>query len=203
MSRAGAIVAVAVTPGVGAAWMPDGGEVSTAGWDDAINRLREIEEDVGPRWLWWSGDIGRTFVANDIRPARCWDLEVIHRLLVGGWRAGPARIWAEAEGLDPDGIPERAPVDLFHQPSDRDDEALREDGHLDPEWAAGERADTLAHLVVWVELATRVYGAQIDRLEREGWGSRSGRHGRGTAHSRPEDPRPRRPAERRAGRADV
>jgi DNA polymerase-1 len=176
VSGAGGIVAVAVTPGVGAAWMPEGRAVGTADWDDAIDHLRAIEQEVGPRWLWWSGDTARTFVASGIRPARCWDLEVVHRLLVGGWRAGPARIWAEAEGLDVDGIPERAPVDLFHQPSDRDDEPLRDDGHLDPEWAAGERADTLAHLVVWVELAARVYAAQVDRLATPETGSPSPTH---------------------------
>jgi DNA polymerase-1 len=160
----GEIVAVAVTPGVGAAWTTIGGESETAAWDSAIGTLRRIEDEVGPRWLWWSGATARTFVSIGIRPARCWDLAVVHRLLVGGWRTGAAQIWADANQLDVEAIPERPPVDLFHQPSEHDEGPIRDDGHLDAEWAAGERAATLDHLAVWADLATRVHTLQVERL---------------------------------------
>jgi DNA polymerase-1 len=102
-------------------------------------------------------------VSIGIRPARCWDLAVVHRLLVGGWRASAARIWADANHLDVDTIPERTPVDLFHQPAEHDEGPIRDDGHLDAEWAAGERVATLDQLAVWVDLATRVHPLQVDR----------------------------------------
>jgi DNA polymerase-1 len=161
----GAIVAVAATAGVGVALRPAGsGDVRTVAWHDAVRTLRQLDAEVGPRWLWWSGATARTFVSNGIRPARCWDLEVVHRLLVGGWRAGPGRIWAETAGLDADTIPERQPVDLFHQPADEDGGPIRDDGHLDVEWAAGERADTLERLAVWTDLAMKVHARQVERL---------------------------------------
>ncbi|MDX2379476.1 MAG: DNA polymerase [Acidimicrobiia bacterium] len=163
----GAVLAVALTVGVGAAWKPLDGDVRTATWNEAIETLRDLEKEVGPRWLWWSGETARTFVANGIRPARCWDLEVVYRLLAGGWRAGPGRVWADANGLDADTIPERSPVDLFHQPTGEDDRPVRADGHLDPEWVAGKRADTIERLAVWVDLALRVHSMQADRLGNE------------------------------------
>lgn len=160
----GQIVAVAITPGVGAAWKTIGGESATVAWDSAIGTMRRLEDEVGPRWLWWSGATARTFVSIDIRPARCWDLGVVHRLLVGGWRTSAARIWADANALDVDTIPERRPVDLFHQPTEHDAGPIRDDGHLDAEWAAGERAATLDNLAVWADLATRVHALQMERL---------------------------------------
>ena len=35
-------------------------------------------------------------VEAGVRVATCWDLAAVHRLLFGGWRAEPARIWAAA-----------------------------------------------------------------------------------------------------------
>jgi DNA polymerase-1 len=158
-------VAVAVEPGVGAAWSSADGDVDCADWPTSITSISEIEDEIGPRWLCWSGSTLRAMVAGGIRPARCWDLEAVHRLLVGGWRSDPARIWAEVHGLAVESIPRREPVDLFHQPIEREAGPIGEDVHLDPEWACGERHHTLDQLTIWTQLAHRVHALQVERLE--------------------------------------
>ena len=77
---------------------------------------------------WWSGSwsarstpggcCGRTtprrpFVRAGVRIATCWDLAAVHRLLFGGWRADPARVWAQLQHLALGTIPTTAPADLF------------------------------------------------------------------------------------------
>ena len=161
----GECVAVAFHPDTGAAVVGEHGH--TAAWpsgqaDDAIAGL---ERDVGPRWVWWGPDTARALVAAGVRPARCWDLDAVHRLLHGGWRAGPARVWAGARELDATDIPTIAPVDLFHVATQHEgDQVVRPDGHLDPGWIdAGWHAD-IDSLSRWAELALQVQQAQDSAL---------------------------------------
>jgi DNA polymerase-1 len=103
-----------------------------------------------------------------VRPTRCWDLAIVHRLLHGGWRADPARVWAAAVGLDPETVPERAPVDLFHQPEVHDDRPLTAAGHLDPEWVGDDRPRSpqqlLGRLTTWADLAATAHAHQVGQL---------------------------------------
>ena len=124
--------------------------------------VREIEDELQPRWVWWSRSTADVLVAAGLRVARCWDVAAVHRLLFGGWKTDPARAWAAVHGLPLDARPtERAP-DLFshldHDLGDPDD-PVRPDGYLRPDWVGGEWARDPARLVRWatraLDVATR------------------------------------------------
>ena len=139
---------------------------------DVRHRLASIEHDVGPRWVWWTSDTVRQLVDAGIRPARCWDLDAVHRLIHGGWRAGPARTWAGAHDLDLDGLPALAPIDLFTAATEIDgadpDDPIRRDGHLDPAWVADGWHSSVDRMATWARLALDVHRRQqeqIDQLE--------------------------------------
>ena len=83
------------------------------GTDDPTAVVARIEEDLRPRWVWWSQDTARLLVRDGVRVATCWDVAAVHRLLVGGWRADPARAWAAAHDLDAETIPVARQPDLF------------------------------------------------------------------------------------------
>ncbi len=149
--------------GGAAAWTP-------LEWSSNVAR---IEREVSPRWVWWTADTARLLVAVGVRPARCWDLDAVHRLVHGGWRAGPARTWAAAHDLDMDTLPTIAPVDLFsaadaaEHPIDPND-PLRSDGHLDPRWVDGAWRDTDDRMATWATLALdafRLQSAQLAAIE--------------------------------------
>jgi len=115
--------------------------------------LRPVEDELRPRWTWWSNETAAVLVAGGLRVATCSDLAAVHRLLVGGWRAGSGRVWATATGLDPTDRPRREVVDLFHPVVAVPDDPVRADGHLDAEWAAGAWIDSPERTARWAELA--------------------------------------------------
>ena len=160
----GDTIAIALADGVGVALVSDAGVTSEFDETTMVAALREIEQTISPRWVWWTADTARALVAVGLRPARCWDLEAVHRLLVGGWRGGIGRIWAHRRGLDGAGIPQVAAPDLFSQPGN-DHEALRPDGYLGPAWIDGLWKADLDHLRTWASLALDVHRWQVDELE--------------------------------------
>ena len=163
----GDAIAIAVADGVGAALAADGGATLELDATQMSATLAEIEQTLSPRWIWWTADTARTLVAEGLRPARCWDLEAVHRLLVGGWRGGAGRIWAQRRGLDTAELPQVAAPDLFSQPGDDDHvEAVRPDGHLDPAWIDGLWRSDIDHLGSWAALALDVHHWQVGELER-------------------------------------
>jgi DNA polymerase-1 len=139
-------------------------------------RVAELEQGGAVRWVWWSPATAELLVAHGIRPARCWDLAAAHRMLVGGWSAEFAQIWANAHDLDAATIPAPAPVTLFSANADPHPApppladavgwgaALDPTGHLDPEWAGGGWGRTLATLQQWAEMAAVVHRAQVQQL---------------------------------------
>ena len=164
----GEVVALAAEPSVGAAVVTEHGERRRWGQQDALAELERLERDIGPRWVWWTPDTARSLVTSGLRPSRCWDLDTVHRLLHGGWRAGPARTWASAHGLDTSELPEVPRVDLFTIAEDTEpgpDRAVRTDGHLDPAWAGDAWRTDLDHLERWAELALEVQQRQSAQLE--------------------------------------
>ena len=163
----GDTIAIAIAAGVGATLVSDAGVTSEFDEITMVDALIGIEQTISPRWVWWSADTARTLGAVGLRPARCWDLEAVHRLLVGGWRGGAGRIWAHHRGLDTAELPQVAAPDLFSLPADDDHvEAVRPDGHLDPAWIEELWRADLDHLRTWTSLALDVHRWQIDELER-------------------------------------
>jgi DNA polymerase-1 len=81
---------------------------------DAVRALRAVEEELRPRWVWWSAatTAGR-LVGAGLRVATCWDLAAVHRLLLGGAADDPARVWACLLGLDLSTIPRTGQLDLL------------------------------------------------------------------------------------------
>ena len=149
----GDLLGVATAPDVGIAVAGGGRSCVLAD----VAAARSIEAELAPRWTWWSTAGVASFVAA-VRIARCWDLAAVHRLLYGGWRADPGLVWALARGLDPDDVPAARHPDLFDlgpSPSELDD-PIRPDGHLRPEWRAGEWAASAGRLGRWAELALDV-----------------------------------------------
>jgi DNA polymerase I len=138
---------------------------------EATRAIALIEHAIGPRWVWWTADTARLLVAAGVRPARCWDIDAVHRLLHGGWQAGPARTWAAAHDLDIDGLPAVGPADLFSAASDADadhdpEDPVRSDGHLDPAWAGGGWSGDADRMQRWATLALDTRRLQTHQLER-------------------------------------
>lgn len=160
------LVAVAVSPEVGGAIALPDGRTETFGPADTSRRLETIEND-GVRWVWWDQRTATSLIELGIRPTRCWDLAAVHRLLVGGWRSGPAAVWAHVQALDESTIPTARPVDLFNQAEDSGDpeRPVGHDGHLRPEWTDGGWGESPDRLAAWARLALDVQHAQSAMLD--------------------------------------
>ena len=162
----GGQVAVAITAD-GSAGMTAGDGLQWS-FDDRQSGpvVAAVEEEIRPRWVVWSSESARLLVNAGVRVATCWDVASVHRLLVGGWRADPARVWAQVHGLKGgDDLPRSQPVDLFHQVDHQAaTPAVRADGYLDPDWAEGCWADSPDRLVRWAGLALEVARRQGELL---------------------------------------
>ncbi len=145
-------------------------------WPEALHRVAQWESTDSPRWVVWSARAGLApIVASGVHLARCWDLAEAHRVLVGGWPADPALVWAVARGLEVSAAPRPAPGD--HQPpadlfstarAAEGDDPLRADGHLraealDPCWA-----DRPGRLEALAQCAWTAYQRQQEALSAVG-----------------------------------
>lgn len=117
--------------------------------------------------MWGQAD-ARELVAAGVRVARSWDLAAVHRLLHGGWQADPATVWAAAHGLELAGIPQLAPVDLFHPAPETPPDPVGPDGHLSPEWCQPGFVDTPERRAAWQELAEETAALQFAAVEAAG-----------------------------------
>jgi DNA polymerase-1 len=164
----GDLVALAIAPGVGLAMATAGGNASfSLEVEDPSVPVRLVEEALRPRWVLWSNNTASMLVSAGIRIATCWDIAAVQRLLFGGWRADPARVWAQLHGLGLDTIPTTAPADLFSQAEQRNsdpDDPVRSDGHLQPDWVTSGWRATPDRLRRWAELASTVAALQRARL---------------------------------------
>ena len=158
-------VALAFAPGVGLGLATSVGRRLSVGTDsgDPVAAVRHVEDELRPRWVLWSTDTALALVRAGLRVATCWDLAATHRLLFGGWRAEPARVWARLHDLPLDALPTTQPLDLFSPPEDGD--AVRPDGHLSAEWVNGGWAESLDRLERWAELAVVATSLQQARLD--------------------------------------
>jgi DNA polymerase I len=174
----GESIALAVHPPVGAALVGATGDL-VIGSDAALETIARIEAEVAPRWIWWTNDTARTLVTAGQRPARCWDLESVDRLLAGGWQGGAARVWAHRQGLDEAATPRTTAPDLFSAPADDPSAPIGADGHLHPAWVDGAWRESSEHLLRWATLALEVQQWQTTELA----ALPDGDVGRGTARS--------------------
>jgi DNA polymerase I len=166
--KRGDLVGLAVAPGVGIGMALANGQSLTLRDARAVG---QVDEALRPRWAVWSNEAAAALVRAGVRVATCWDLAAVHRLLFGGWRADPARVWAAAQDLALDGAPSDRPPDLFsHARLDDGDreEPLQPDGYLRPEWAGGGWSDSPERTGRWASLALVVAVSQqamLDEME--------------------------------------
>jgi DNA polymerase I len=166
----GRLLGLAVVPEVGVGLATADGVIQLgipAITVDPVALVAAVEDAVEPRWVWWSSATAVPLVAGGVRVARCWDLGAVHRLLVGGWAADPARVWATVHDLPVASIPAIGPVDLFSAAErDAGERAgpVRGDGHLEPDWVDGGWARSPERLAAWAQLAAHTAVRQRDRV---------------------------------------
>ncbi len=162
----GGLVALVLRPGAGAALVAEGGAVhAPAG--SVGDTVTAVEDALRPRWVWWSNEVAAVLLDDGLRMARCWDLAAVHRLLVGGWRADPALIWAGLHDLDAATMPGMGQLDLLGGSGDEGgdpEDPVQPDGHLRAEWASGGWARTDARAARWGRLALEAAALQRARL---------------------------------------
>ena len=164
----GSLLALTFFPGVGVGIAGAGSTMSISpSTSDPVALVQAIEDELRPRWVQWSGETAGALVRAGVRVATAWDLAAVHRLLFGGWRADPARIWAQLHDLPMETIPATGPLNLFSLPShdEADPEGpLQPDGHLRAEWISGNWHGSPGHLSRWAELALKAAQLQQSRL---------------------------------------
>ena len=173
----GDLVGLASAPGVGLGLATGSGGLS---WSypagDASVVVGLVEEALRPRWVWWSSETVVPIISAGVRVATCWDIAAVHRLLFGGWRADPARVWAQLHRLSLETVPTMAPPDLFSYAEDDGDgeDPVQPDGYLRPEWTGGGWARTSGRVLRWAELAAQVATLQRASLAQLGDRPRAG-----------------------------
>jgi DNA polymerase-1 len=153
-------LAVAHATDLGLALVTRSGVTILTDAGDAGGAIRAVEHGLRPRWVWWSGDTAAALVASGTRVAACWDIAAVHRLVFGGWRADPGRVWATVRDLPLAEMPAAArQPDLFSSMEDAGgsaEEPVRSDGYLRPDWSDGAWSVSADRLARWAGLAADV-----------------------------------------------
>lgn len=150
----------------------------------AVAALAQVERALRPRWVWWSSAGTATeLVRAGLRPATCWDLAAVHRVLAGGSQDGPGLVWALARGLDAADVPRTGQLDLLQPPPSANpthaaegaassgvgaDQPVDATGHVRAEWVDGGWARTPERMARWAELAVASAQLQRDLLVQRG-----------------------------------
>ncbi len=151
--------------GVAAVLTADGSAVPCDDIEAAIAAM-----GTGTRWVTWSAEaIAALVVADGSTLDRTWDLAEVHRLLHGGWAADPARVWAGAHGLDPEGAPSAPTGDLFDLLADEAPaEELLVDGYLRADAATGAWLTTPERCATFAAAALEVARRQQETVAAHG-----------------------------------
>jgi DNA polymerase-1 len=161
----GGLVGLVVAPDCTAGIAVDTTELPLAA-TSAVACIQAIDEAIRPRWVCWNGDTAAVLVHAGVRLATAWDVAAVHRLLMGGWRADPARVWCTLHGLDRTRMPAIGQLDLLGGDSGGDPESpQRPDGFLRPEWLTGGWADSPSRAASWARTALTAAAMQQSRLE--------------------------------------
>lgn len=134
---------------------------------DAGNLLRGEQERVV---VWSARRDLHGLVAAHAPPPRVLDLAEGHRLLFGGWAAGPDEVWAARHDLPREGIPPDTPDDLFAVlvgPT-AEEELVTAGGYLRPDAVAGRWQSTPERLIRWAGAAYECGVRTRTALERLG-----------------------------------
>lgn len=152
--RGGLVALVISDTGSTAAFATPHGSFAVTG-ENPFDTVRLVETELRPRWVWWSSSTPEMLARHGLRVATCWDVAAVYRLLFGGWRAEPARIWAVLHELPTDALPTMGQMGLLDLPGDEGsdpDDPIRPDGHLRPEWTAGAWQESAERMAVWATL---------------------------------------------------
>lgn len=148
----------------------------------SAEELAEADSALRPRWVLWSSETAALLVGCGVRLATCWEIAAAHRLIFGGWQAGPGLAWAMMCGLPPQDAPVEREPDLFWQPdNDMPNAPVDPSGYLHPSWVAGGWSSAPQRSVQWAELALRTAIAQRAVLS----GGPSARRAQGTGPAGP------------------
>lgn len=151
---------------------PGGEPVDLVGRVDELVPVVAELDAAGARFAVWSfGSVAPALLGAGVRLTRLWDLAEVHRILHGGWAADPARVWAVAAGLDPDGVPAPPSGDLFDllgaPGSDPEDGPLvREDGYLRGDAGLPARLADPVRVREWARAALACAGRQREAIAR-------------------------------------
>jgi DNA polymerase I len=162
----GDLVAVSLAPGLGVGIAVGGAEYGLAAADPATV-IGPLEDELRPRWVWWSNATATALGAAGVRIGFCWDLAAVHRLLFGGWRAEPAEIWASLNGLRSAAIPLTGQLDLLADGGEDGtdpEQPVRPDRHLRPEWISGGWSRGPDRLARWAGTALQACELQHRQL---------------------------------------
>ncbi|MCW2936130.1 MAG: putative polymerase [Actinomycetia bacterium] len=137
------------------------------GWIVTADEVAAADNDLRPRWVTWSGETAARLCGRGVRLATSWDVVAVHRLLFGGWQAGPGLAWASIRGLAADGGPAHEPGTLFEAMSRDDppsDDPVGPDGYLRTEWTDGGWAESESRLIRWARIALETARPQAAAL---------------------------------------
>jgi DNA polymerase-1 len=153
----GALTGLVVAESGWAAIASDQGHVALPPMD-AVAAIRHLDDTARPRWVLWSSETAALLISAGVRLATCWDIAAAHRLLHGGWRVDPVRVWASLRSLDLYRAPAMGQLDLLGDDSDGGDgeQPVRPDGFLRPEWLAGGWADSPERMCKWADVVLAV-----------------------------------------------
>lgn len=139
--------------------------------EQVAGQMATLAAGAAPRWVWWSARYAGPLVSAAGAPlARAWDLAEAHRVLHGGWKAEPGRVWAAAHGIALSTMPEPSTGDLFDFSAGDEvgpEDLVRADGHLRADAASGW-LETDERLLAWAGAALKCAVRQRDRAQELG-----------------------------------
>lgn len=124
----------------------------------------------GTRWVTWSATSVAPLIAAGATLDRTWDIAEVHRLVHGGWAAGPERAWAAVHGLDPAAAPSAPTGDLFDLLADEvpAEQLVLDDGFLRADAVTGAWLTTPQRCAAFAEAARRVAARQHEGVNARG-----------------------------------
>lgn len=124
----------------------------------------------GTRYVTWSAASVAPLIAAGAVLDRTWDVAEVHRLVHGGWAAGPERAWSAVRGLDASAAPTAPSGDLFDLLADEvpPEQLVLDDGYLRADAVTGAWLTTPQRCAAFAEAARQVATAQHEGMTARG-----------------------------------